>query len=96
MAVCPSCPQACIAPGFREAKSKSFSSWMGSASMSARMAGEFEIAERLEGLVDEPGCFLLVVGDLGVAMQVPPPGDYLWPDLPNEVVEGYGSDGSPS
>jgi hypothetical protein len=38
IAVCPSWPQACIAPGFSEAKSTPLSSVMGSASMSARSA----------------------------------------------------------
>ncbi len=38
IAVCESCPQACMAPGICEAYSYSFCSRMGSASMSARMA----------------------------------------------------------
>src|SRR5438132_55405 len=38
IAVCPSCPQACITPGRVEANSRPDSSWIGSASMSARSA----------------------------------------------------------
>ena len=38
IAVCASCPQACITPARCDANSKSFSSWIGRASMSARIA----------------------------------------------------------
>ena len=38
MEVWPSCPQACITPAFRDTKSWLLASWIGSASMSARMA----------------------------------------------------------
>jgi hypothetical protein len=38
IAVCPSCPQACITPSLSEAKSTPLSSWMERASMSARRA----------------------------------------------------------
>lgn len=38
MAACASCPQACIMPGCSEAKGRPVSSWMGSASISARRA----------------------------------------------------------
>jgi hypothetical protein len=36
---------------------------------------------------------LLVVGDLGIAMQVPPPADDFRPEVLHEVVEGRGCDG---
>src|SRR3954451_3486006 len=38
IAVCPSCPHACIAPGRSDANATPLSSWIGSASMSARSA----------------------------------------------------------
>ena len=38
MDMCPSCPQACILPGWVEAKGRPVCSWMGSASASLRKA----------------------------------------------------------
>ena len=97
IAVCPSCPQACIAPGRSEANSTPLSSWIGSASMSARSAtvgpglpvrsrastlvsvGRSTVSARrsLERLRDERRRLVLVEADLGMAVQVAPPGDHI-------------------
>ncbi len=58
-----------------------------------RWTGELQTAERFQRLVDELRGVPLVVGDLRVAVQVPPPTDDFFPNVSYEVVEGYGCDG---
>ena len=89
--MCPSCPQACIAPGCSDSNSTPLSSWIGSASMSARSAttglppprrastlvsvGPLDRqAEALQRARHERRRLVLGEADLGVAVQVAPPG----------------------
>lgn len=55
MAMCPSCPQACILPGWIEAKAAPVASAMGSASISARIAWHARTNASVEESADAAG-----------------------------------------